>query len=98
MSDSSDNGGDVVGQRVAAVSDEVESRLAGSLTDGKIDMNQLRGDDEALSEVLDAFAQSKTTRDDPKVTASDVAKLLEAQSRTTPLGIALARLRDSLED
>ena len=49
-------------------------------------------------QVLDAFAQSKTTRDDPKVTASDVAKLLEAQSRTTPLGIALARLRDSLED
>lgn len=83
--------------RIAATSNEIESRLGSSLTDGKIDMAKLRTEDEALFQVLDAFAQSKTWRDDPRVSASDVAKLLEAQARTTPLGAALENLQRSLD-
>lgn len=88
-----------VSQRVESVAASVESRLGGSLTDdGRIDMERLKSNDEALFKVLDAYAVSKTWRDDPEISASDVAKLLEAQSRTTPLGAALESLRQSFVD
>jgi hypothetical protein len=83
--------------RIDRVSAHVENRLKTSLTNGKIDLQKLKTQDPALHAVLDAFAESKTWRDDPEISAVDVAKLLEAQSNATRLGAALEKLKSTLQ-
>ena len=84
--------------RVETIAQSIEERLKPSVgEDGKIDLGALEGNDAALHEVLYRFALSKTWRDDPKISALDVAKLLEAQSKSTPLGAALERLSESIK-
>lgn len=84
--------------RVESVARSIEERLLpGVGEDGKIDLEALKRSDADLHEVLHRFAVAKTWRDDPKISARDVAKLLEAQSKSTPLGAALEKLSHSLK-
>ena len=84
--------------RVQSVARLIEERLSpGVGEDGKIDREALKQSDAELHEVLHQYALSKTKRDDPKISAKDVAKLLEAQSTTTPLGAALEKLSKSMK-
>jgi hypothetical protein len=88
-----------VASRIEQVSSEVKTRLDGSVTsDGRIDLEQLEVNDPVLFGVLQSHIASKTWRDDTGITASDVAKLIEAQSAETPLGLAIKKLRDSMID
>jgi hypothetical protein len=90
---------DSVDSRIQRVSASIQDRLGESLTtDGKIDLQKLKENDAALHEVLHRFAESKTWRDDPRMAAVDVAKLLEAQSHSTPLGAALNQLKSALNE
>ena len=84
--------------RLETIAQSIEERLKpGVGKDGKIDLEALKQSDAELHEVLHRFALSKTWRDDPKISALDVAKLLEAQSASTPLGAALEKLAESLK-
>lgn len=88
---------DSVEKRIEKVSGAIQKRLETSLTpDGKVDLETLENTDAELRDVLDSYAASKTWRDDPHITAKDVAKLLEARSKDTPLGNALEKLGQSL--
>ena len=92
------NENDSVETRIDKVSEVIRKRLDGSLTaEGKINLDALGKTDAELRAVLDGFAASKTWRDDPSVSARDVAKLLEAHSKVTPLGDALEKLGQNLE-
>lgn len=89
---------DSVETRIDKVSDVIRKRLNAGLTaNGKVDLDALGETDAELRDVLDRFALSKTWRDDPKATARDVAKLLEARSKATPLGAALDKLSENLD-
>lgn len=89
---------DPVETRIDKVTDMIRKRLDGALTaEGKIDLEALGKTDAELRDVLDSFAASKTWRDDPTTTARDVAKLLEARSKATPLGDALEKLGQNLD-
>ena len=89
---------DPVETRIDKVADAIQKRLEGALTgEGKVDIEALGNTDAELRDVLDNFAASKTWRDDPVATARDVAKLLEARSKLTPLGDALEKLGQNLD-
>jgi hypothetical protein len=89
---------EAIEQRIDSMASSIENRLDGSLTnDGKIDLAQLERNDAELFEVLKTYMMSKTWRDDKSITARDVAKLIEAQSTTTPLGAALEKLKTSFD-
>ncbi|MDP9572180.1 UNVERIFIED_ORG: hypothetical protein J2W66_002665 [Agrobacterium larrymoorei] len=84
--------------RVDVVANSIAERLQSSVgADGKLSLDAVKGNDAELYEVLHQFALSKTWRDDPTTSARDVAKLLEAQSKSTPLGAALETLSQSLK-
>ena len=84
--------------RVEATAKSIEMRLQPGLNEkGKVDLGLLKQADPDLHNVLEQFALSKTWRDDPQITATDVAKLLEAQANTTPLGAALEKLSANLK-
>ena len=90
--------GDESAARVDSIAQSIKERLKpGVGEDGKIDLEALEQSDAELHEVLHRFALSKTWRDDPDLSALDVAKLLEAQSASTPLGAALEKLAESLK-
>ena len=80
-----------ISERIDKVAEQIEARLEPGLVDGRIDLRRLKEQDKDLHHLLDMYAASKTWRDDPMTTARDVAKLLEAQSKETPLGSALAK-------
>lgn len=89
---------DPVEKRIDKVSNAIEGRLNNALNEeGKVDLSMLGTTDAELRDVLSSFSESKTWRDDPKATARDVAKLLEARSQRTPLGEALEKLSKSLD-
>ena len=81
--------------RIDRVSAGIEARLDLSIVDNRIDLEILRDQDSELHQLLAIMAESKTVRDDPKMTARDVAKLLEARSAQTPLGNALSEFAKS---
>jgi hypothetical protein len=88
-----------VSARVEARAQSIQQRLKPGLNKaGKIDLDALKEADAELFEVLQQFARSKTWRDDPDYTSYDVAKLLEAQSKATPLGAALENLSKNLKE
>ena len=85
--------------RVDEATEVIEARLNVALTpQGKIDAEQLSEKDPNLFEALEQFALSKTWRDDPNLTARDIARLLEARSSSTLLGEAITKLSEEIDN
>jgi hypothetical protein len=84
-------------KQIAAVQKQVVEALKPSLTPaGKINYKTLKASGTPLAEVLDVVVRSKTSRDDPRNTAKDVARLVAARQSTSAFAKSIDALADML--
>lgn len=73
-----------------------KSIAAATVSKPSVDVELLRKHNPPLAEVLDVFIMSKTTRDDPDMTAKDLMRVLDARDADSELAQALSKLEDAL--
>lgn len=77
--------------------ENIEAQLQSNIADdGSIDLIKLRENDKPLAEIFDVITLSKTWRDDPKMFAKDVARMISARDSSSVLGSALEKLEGKL--
>ena len=81
--------------------EEVRSKLLTKLdkvldAEGEIDFDKARQVDPTLADVLDTFAESKSSRTDPRYSAKLISQAIEARAKSMALALALEKLEEEL--